>query len=119
MNNKKMMFMNRLFKRLVVVLTVMGGIVIIWLAVNLVWSQLRISSLRFEGNILAKGFVYALQSQETLKNLILLLIDSAVEIALFWLLVILDVVSRPRGLIATLILFIFVGISLAIFVFIL
>lgn len=47
-----MMFMNRLFKRLAVVLTVIGGIVIIWLAVNLVWSQLKISSLRFEGNVL-------------------------------------------------------------------
>ncbi|GJD17024.1 hypothetical protein RIVM261_019800 [Rivularia sp. IAM M-261] len=111
-----MMLMNRLFKRLAVVLTVMGGIVIIWLAVNLVWSQLKISSLRFEGNVLAKGLVYALQSQETLKNLILLFITSAVEIALFWLLVILDVVSRYRGLIATLVLFIFVGIFLGIFV---
>lgn len=113
-----MMLINRLFKGLAVVLTVMGGIVIIWLAVNLVWSQLRISSLYFEGNALAKGFVYALHAQETLQNLILLFIASAVEIALFWLLVLLDVVSRYRGLIATLVLFIFVGIFVGIFVFI-
>ena len=113
-----MMLINRLFKGLAIILTVMGGIVIIWLVVNLVWSQLRISSLPFEGNALAKGFVFASQAQETLKNLILVFIASAVEIALFWLLVILDVVSRHRGLIATLVLFIFVGIFVGIFVFI-
>jgi hypothetical protein len=89
---------------------VIGGIVIIWLVVNLVQSQLIISSPRIEGGPLAIGLSLALQAQKTQLNLILLFIASAVEIALFWLLVLLDVISRHRGLIATLTLFIFVGI---------
>ncbi|OUL29585.1 hypothetical protein BV372_23025 [Nostoc sp. T09] len=105
-----MMLINRLFKGLAVVMTVMGGIVIIWLVVNLVESQLRISSPRLEGGSLGIGLNLAFQSQKIQLNLILIFIASAVEIALFWLLVLLDVISRHRALIATLVLFIFVGI---------
>ncbi len=113
-----MMLINRLFKGLAVLLTVMGGIVIIWLAVDLVQSQLRILSLPFENNGLARGLVYGLQAQENLRSLLLLFIASVVEIALFWLIVHLNVISRHRGLIATLVIIIFVGIFVGIFVFI-
>ena len=116
LNNKKMMLINRLFKGLAVVLTVMGGIVTIWLTVNLVQSQLNISSLsKDSGDIL---FAWVSQSLAAQQNLILVFLASTVEIALFWLLVLLDVVSRHRALIATLCLFIFVGIFVGIFVFI-
>lgn len=104
-----MMLINRLFKGLAVVLTVMGGIVIIWLVANFVQLQLRISSSPLQGG-LARGFILASQARQTELTLILLFIASAVEIALFWLLVVLNVVSRQRGFIATLVLFIFVGI---------
>lgn len=87
----------------------MGGIVIIWLLVNLVQSQLIISSAR-EGSSLARLTLFGLQAPKIELNFRLVFIASAVEIALFWLLVLLDVVSRHRGLIATLVLFIFVGI---------
>ncbi|BBD65648.1 hypothetical protein NIES4072_06760 [Nostoc commune NIES-4072] len=103
-----MMLINRLFKGLAVVLTVMGGIVIIWFLVNLV--DLTISASNLEGSSFSRGFSFVILAKRTQRNLILVLIASAVEIALFWLLVLLDVVSRHRGLIATLILFIFVGI---------
>ncbi|MCC5616164.1 hypothetical protein LC605_14030 [Nostoc sp. CHAB 5836] len=103
-----MMLINRLFKGLAVVLTVMGGIAIIWLLVNLVQSQLIISSS--PGSSLARRTLFGLQAAKIEINLRLVFIASAVEIALFWLLVLLDVVSRHRGLIATLVLFIFVGI---------
>ncbi|MEH1840279.1 MAG: hypothetical protein V7L20_16325 [Nostoc sp.] len=107
-----MMLINRLFKGLAVVLTVMGGIVIIWFLVNLVQTQLRISSSHFEGDFSATRFAILLNSQlpKIELNFRLVFLASAVEIALFWLLVLLDVVSRHRGLIATLVLFIFVGI---------
>ena len=106
-----MMLINRLFKGLAVVLTVMGGIVIIWLLVNLVQSQLIISSSRLEGSsLVTRLFLFGLQAPKIELNLRLVFIASAVEIALFWLLVLLDVVSRHRGLIATLVLFLFVGI---------
>ncbi|OUL20370.1 hypothetical protein [Nostoc sp. 106C] len=105
-----MMLINRLFKGLAVVLTLIGGIVIIWLVVNLVQSQLRILSPRLEGGSLGIGLTLGFQAQKTQLNLILLFIASAVETALFWLLVVLDIISRYRGLIATLTLFIFVGI---------
>ncbi|MCC5606351.1 hypothetical protein LC612_06015 [Nostoc sp. CHAB 5834] len=99
---------NRLFKGLAVVLTVMGGIVIIGLLVNLV--DLTISDSGLEGRSFSRDFNFVLLAKQTQRYLILVLIASPVEIALFWLLVLLDVVSRHRGLIATLVLFIFVGI---------
>ncbi|MGV0105875.1 DUF1634 domain-containing protein [Nostoc sp. DSM 114160] len=106
-----MMLINRLFKGLAVVLTVMGGIVIIWLLVNLIQSQLIISSAREGSSLsLARLYLFGLQAPKIELNFRLVFIASAVEIALFWLLVLLDVVSRHRGLIATLVLFIFVGI---------
>ncbi|MDZ8224178.1 hypothetical protein [Nostoc sp. ChiVER01] len=103
-----MMLINRLFKGLAVVLTVMGGIVIICLLVNLV--DITISASGLVGSSFSKNFSFVLLAKQAQKNLILVFIASAVEIALFWLLVLLDVVSRHRGLIATLILFIFLGI---------
>lgn len=105
------MLINRLFKGLAVILTVIGGLVIIWLVVNLVQLQLRMLSPRIEGGSLGIGLTLAFQAQKIQINLILLFIASAVEIALFWLLVVIGVISRHRGLIATLVLLIFVGIA--------
>ena len=70
-----------------------------------------ISSSRLQGSSLATRLtLIGLQAPKIEINLKLVFIASAVEIALFWLLVLLDVVSRHRGLIATLVLFISVGI---------
>lgn len=104
------MLINRLFKGLAVILTAVGTIVIIWQAANLVQQLLsfiappNIRQTPFTG--LTIGLAYAL----IIRNTKLLLIAIAVEITLIWLLVVLDVVSRRRGLIATLILFVIVGI---------
>ncbi len=105
-----MMFINRLFKGFAVVLTAIGAILIIWLVVNLVQSQLRTLSPRLEGGSLAIGLNLAFKYAQIQQNIKLVFIASGVEIALLWLLVLLDVISRRRGLIATLVLFIFVGI---------
>ncbi|WP_146007576.1 hypothetical protein [Fischerella muscicola] len=103
------MLMNRLFKGFAVVLTAIGDIVIIWLVVYLVQLQLRILS-SLKGGTLDIGLALAFHAQKTLLNLILLFIASAVEIALLRLLVLINIISRRRGSIATLVLFIFVGI---------
>lgn len=55
---------------------------------------------------------YMILSTKANHNIILILIASAVEIALVWLLVLLNVCSRRRGLISTLVLFILVGITI-------
>ncbi len=103
---------SRLFKGITVVLTAMGAVVIIWQEAQLI--QDFIASTRFDAekacmwNSWAQSWTYA----SLIKNIKLLLIASAVEIALVWLLVLLDVINRRRGLIATLVLSILVGITI-------
>jgi hypothetical protein len=63
------------------------------------------------------GLVLAAAHAQVQNNTKLLLIGSAVEIALVWLLVLLEVISLHRGLIATLVLFVLVGIVVFIVVF--
>jgi len=57
---------------------------------------------------IAQGFAYA----AIIKNTKLMLIASAVEVALVWLLVLLDVISQRRGVIATLVLSVLSGITI-------
>jgi hypothetical protein len=97
--------MSRLFKGSTIVLTVIVAIVIIWLAANLVRSRLELANSYVVG--FEQGLVYVLMLRDTR----LLLIANAIEIALVWLLVLLDVLSRRQGLITTLVLVSLVGIA--------
>ncbi len=105
---------SRLFKGITVVLTAMGAVVIIWQEAQLIQDFIASTRLNAEKasiwNAWAQSWTYA----SLMKNTQLLLIASAVEIALVWLLVLLDVINRRRGLIATLVLFILVGITILI-----
>jgi len=99
--------MSRLFKGVAVILTVIAAILIIFTAVQLVWRSLDYSS--------SPNTIYIPPAYVVLQYFILLLlIGSAVEIALFWLLVFLDIISRRHGIIASLVLVILVGIVILI-----
>ncbi len=99
--------MSRLFKGVAVILTVIAAIFIILTAVHLVWRSLDYS--------FSPKTIYIPTAYVVLQYYILvLLIASAVEIALFWLLVVLDIISRHHGIIASLVLVILVGIVILI-----
>ncbi|MEW6491219.1 MAG: hypothetical protein AB1589_01525 [Cyanobacteriota bacterium] len=99
--------MSRFFKGVAVILTVIAAILIILTAVHLVWQSLDYSS--------SPNTIYIPPASYVLQYYILvLLIASAVEIALFWLLVFLDIISRRHGIIASLVLVILVGIVILI-----
>ena len=99
--------MGRLFKGIAILITVIGAIVIILMAMHLVWRSLHYS--------FSPRTIYLPPAYVVLQYYILvLLIASAVEIALFWLLVVLDTISRHHGIIASLVLVILVGIVILI-----
>ncbi|MBW4633899.1 MAG: hypothetical protein KME30_18945 [Iphinoe sp. HA4291-MV1] len=104
--------MSRLFRGITVVLTAIGVVVILLQEAELLKDLIASTQLSFSEN----PFGFALAQNFTLiaiiKKTILLLIASAVEIALVWLLVLLNIISQRRGLIATLVLFILVGITI-------
>jgi hypothetical protein len=94
-----------LFKGVAVILTVIAAILIILTAVQLVW--LILDYLSSPNTIyIPPGYV--------VHYILVLLIASAVEVALFWLLVFLDIISRRHGIIASLVLVILVGIVILI-----
>lgn len=101
--------MNELFKGIAVLLTVIVAIVITGLSAVLVLSWLPFLFFFRAGfdEVMAVTILLPLIALFTW----LLLVASTVEIALVWLLVLLDIISRRHGLIATLVLFILVGIG--------
>jgi hypothetical protein len=109
--------MNLLFRRIAIVLTVIEVLVTIGLAAYLVWLRLKFffykTEPRGESSGIGLGFIALgekLMVAEIQNFTRLLLIASVVEIALFWLLVLLDIISQRHGLIATLVLVTLVGI---------
>ncbi len=105
--------MNRLFKGIVVALTAIGAAVVIWQDAQLLQyfvAYTKQAAIKSESSF-GLAFVSGLTTVALTKDTKLLFIASAVEIALVWLLVQLNVISQRRGLIATLILFILVGIT--------
>ncbi len=99
--------MGRLFKGIAILITVIGAIVIILIAMHLVWRSLDYS---FSPKTIYLPPAYVVLQYYSL----VLLIASAVEIALFWLLVVLDIISQRHGIIASLVLVILVGIVILI-----
>jgi hypothetical protein len=109
--------MNLLFRRVAIVLTVIGVLVTIGLAAYLVWLRLEFffSMTQYRGKSSGAGAGLIMFAEKLMVAKIqnftrLLLIASVVEIALFWLLVLLDIISQRHSLIATLVLVILVGI---------
>jgi hypothetical protein len=103
--------LNRLFKGITVVLTVIGAVVIIWQEAHLIEGFVAFTQLNAKEFSAGKAFYGGLTYLVLIKETKLLLIASVVEIALVWLLVLLSVINRRRGLIATLVLSILVGIT--------
>lgn len=109
--------MNLLFRRVAIVLTVIEVLVTIGLAAYLVWLCLEFFFYTTKPGGYPSGIslgLFALDEKLRVAEIQyftrLLLIASVVEIALFWLLVLLDIISQRHGLIATLVLVILVGI---------
>lgn len=88
--------------------------VIILLLIAIVGLQIFLLEIMFIQSFVSPVFTLWLISRNRLEVTTLLPIASAVEIALVWLLVLLNGISPRHGLIATLILFILVGITLLI-----
>lgn len=102
---------NRLFKGIAVVLTAIGAIVIVLQAADLIKSLISFFQLPPSRSSFGLDAASFLIYVSLAKNANLIIVASVVEIALIWLLVLLDVISRRSGLIATLVLFILVGIA--------
>ncbi len=86
-------------------LTGIGILVIVWLVVALVWWTLNF--FFYPAPNKSPSFFLSL----IWPDLVSLSIASVVEIALFWLLVVLNIISIRNGIAATLALFILVGIT--------
>lgn len=91
---------SQLFKVLIKLLIAIVGLQIFLLEIEVIQIELQ-----------TPWFGFFLGSSNVVKVTTLLPIAGAVEIALIWLLVLLNAISLRRGLIATLILFILVGIT--------
>jgi hypothetical protein len=104
--------MSRLFKGITVVLIAIGIVVILLQQAELLKDLIASTQLSSRENpfgfAVVQNFIFA----AIIKKTILLLVATAVEIALVWLLVVLDVISQRRGLIATLVLSILDGITI-------
>ncbi len=94
--------MARLFKGIAILVTVIGAIVLILMAVVLFMDSVYYSPLPP-----ARRYIL-------LFPIMNILIASAVEIASLWLLVVINIISRRYGLIATLVIVILVGIAILI-----
>lgn len=92
---------SELFQRIIKLLIAIVGLLIFLIEIQLIREMLLLSGFRF----------FLGKNPNLEKVMILLPIASAVEVALIWLLVVLNAISLRRGLIATLILFILVGIT--------
>jgi hypothetical protein len=94
--------MSRLFKGITVVLTAIGIVVILLQQAELLKDLIASTQLSSRENpfgfAVVQNFIFA----AIIKKTILLLVATAVEIALLWLLVVLNVISQRCGLIATL-----------------
>lgn len=87
---------------------------IIGLLIIIVGLRIFLLEIQFIQNFMSPVFTLWLISRNRVEITTLLPIASAVEIALIWLLVLLNAISPRHGLIATLILFILVGITILI-----
>ncbi|MDZ8035784.1 MULTISPECIES: hypothetical protein [unclassified Nostoc] len=90
---------SKLFRGIVELLIAIVGLQIFFLEIEVIQIWLQPPWFGF------------LRTPQLVKVMTLLPIASAVEVALIWLLVLLNAISLHRGLIATLILFILVGIT--------
>lgn len=104
--------MSRLFKGITLVLTAIGIVLILWQQAELLQVAIASTQLSLSKNPFAVGVVLNFNFATLIKNTILLLIATVVEIALIWLLVLLNVISQRRGLIASLVLSILDGITI-------
>ena len=101
--------MNQLLNYFAFLLTVVGALLTLLQSVYLVW--LRFGLFPFTPQPLdPESLDLKKMNVDFIQHMIsLLLIGSAVEISLFWLLVVLNIISRRRGLVATLVLVVIVG----------
>lgn len=106
----RFLFMNRLFQGITIVMTAIGAVVIISLEAELL-KGLAYKKLPGSGNSFGSTMTLAFSYLALIRNTKLMLIASACEVALVWLLVVLNVISQRRGLIATLVLFILSAIT--------
>jgi len=102
--------MNRFLNYFIFFLTFVGAIFTLLQSVYLIW--LRLGLFPFTPQLLDRDLLGFRHSNIAFiqEMITLLLMISAVEIALLWLLVALNMLSRYKGIIATLVLVIIVGI---------
>ena len=101
--------MNRFLNYCAFFLTVIGAIFTLLQSVYLIWLRLRL--FPFTPQLLNPDFLdFKHINVAFIREMItLLLMIGAVEVALLWLLVVLNMISRYQGIIATLVLVILVG----------
>lgn len=105
--------MNQLLSYFAFLLTVLGALLTLLQSVYLVW--LRFGLFPFTPQPLdPESLSLKKMNVDFIQHMIaLLLIFTAVEISFFWLLVVLNIISRHRGLVATLVLVVIVGFVVA------